>query len=97
MFKLSEDQTQITFPVPDFGYDYADSMSAILRLENEMPFAHEVQIEIVMEEDHIPLGYRKMPYEALDEFFDKKVEITCDIDPDSGKLTSKPSMIKIIK
>lgn len=96
MHKLSEDQTRITFTVDAFDYGYADSMSATVDLEYKKPFEYEVRIQVEMEEDHIPLGQRRMPYEVLEEFMGKKVEITCDIDPEWGSLTSKPSMIKII-
>lgn len=96
MHKLSEDKTQITFTVGSFDYGYADSMSATVDLEFKMPFEYEVRLQVEMEEDHLPFGERRMPYEVLEEFIGKKVEITCDIDPEWGSMTSKPSMIKII-
>lgn len=97
MHKLSEDKTQITFTVEDFDYGYADSMSATVDLEFKKPFAYEVRLQVEMEEDHLPFGERRMPYEVLEDFIGKKVEITCDIDPEWGSLTSKPSMIRIIE
>ena len=90
MHKLSEDKTQVTFTVPDFSYGDSDSMSATVVQEFKQPFEYGVLISIHMEDE-------RMPCEALEEFFNKTVEITCDIDPEWGELTSKPSMIQIVK
>lgn len=96
MMKLNEDQTQVTFTVEKFDLGYCDSMTATLDLEFKKPFEYEARVTVEMEEDDVPLGYRRMPSDVLEEFVGKKVEITCDIDPEYGTMTSKPSMIRIL-
>lgn len=94
--KLNEDQTQVTFTVQEFELGYCNSMTASLDLEFKKPFEYEARVTVHMEEDHIPLGQRRMPYEVLGHLVGKPVEITCDIDPEWGTMTSKPSMIRVI-